>query len=207
MIIVAKDHLTAETIEKYSMGKLSLDECDNAEEHLLVCESCQVALEEMDDYLIHMREAAQRLVSQPEPDSLWDRIRDGIRGLSIQPLPVAAALCAVAVLIFVIPASRISVDEPPQQLALQASRGEAASQSVAANRKIDLKLNLDGLTPFGSYRITIVDSNGSTVFTTNAAKQGAELVLTAPALKKGAHFVRIHSPSSELLREFLLQVN
>ncbi len=206
MIIVANDHLTAETIEKYSMGKLSLDECDNAEEHLLVCESCQVALEEMDDYLIHIREAAQRLASQPEPDSLWDRIRDGIRGLSIQPWPVVAALCAVAALIFVIPASRNSVDDPPQQLALQTSRGQAASQTVAANRKIDLKLNLDGLAQFASYRVTIVDSNGSAVFTTNATKQGAELAVTAPALKKGAHFVRIYSPSSELLREFLLQV-
>ena len=207
MIIVANDHLTAETIEKYSMGKLSLNECDYAEEHLLICESCQVALEEMDDYLIHMREAAQRLVSQPEPDSLWDRIRDGVRGFSIQPLPVAAALCAVAALVFVIPAFRTSVDDPPQQLALQTSRGEAAPQTVVRNRKIDLNLNLDGLAQFATYRVTIVDSNGTAVFTTNAPKQGAELAVTAPALNKGAHFVRIYSPSSELLREFLLQVN
>ena len=161
-------------------------------------------MEELEDFRIHMREVCRRANSNPEPLNFWARFLNGLRNFTLQPLPVAAAICAVA-LIFAVPAIKTSFEGPAQTLELQSLRGGTAAQTVSANHKLELKLNVDGLSPSESYKVAIVDANGTSVFTSNAKIEGGQLQVSTPALKKGTYFVRIYAPSSQLLREFLLQ--
>ncbi|HEX3743815.1 MAG TPA: hypothetical protein VHW09_07790 [Bryobacteraceae bacterium] len=51
-------HLDEETVEKYSMSKLSSRKVVEAEKHLLVCEACQKAVADSDAYVAAMKKAA-----------------------------------------------------------------------------------------------------------------------------------------------------
>ena len=54
-------HLPEETLEEYCFDRLSATETAEVEEHLLVCSSCQLALEELDDYIRLMKAATASL--------------------------------------------------------------------------------------------------------------------------------------------------
>jgi len=63
------DHL----LESYAMGKLSDQESEPVEEHLLLCSVCQERLDELDDFVLAMKTALAGPVPTP-PDTLTIRI-------------------------------------------------------------------------------------------------------------------------------------
>jgi hypothetical protein len=54
-------HVDAETAEKYSLGKLSARKTAELEKHILICESCQIAVAGSDAYVAAMRKAAAKI--------------------------------------------------------------------------------------------------------------------------------------------------
>jgi hypothetical protein len=59
MLVIQLDrHLDEGQIESYSMQMGDAQEAARFEEHLLICETCQERLMEMDSYIASMRQAA-----------------------------------------------------------------------------------------------------------------------------------------------------
>jgi anti-sigma factor RsiW len=69
-------HIDPETIEKYSMQRLSAKAVASVEEHLLICQVCQEALQASDAYIAAMRTAAADL-RQAERKPKRKRVRKG----------------------------------------------------------------------------------------------------------------------------------
>ena len=59
------DHISAADLERYAMGILQGCELAAVDEHLLVCQACQDALKEVDDFITAMRTAAS-LIEEEE---------------------------------------------------------------------------------------------------------------------------------------------
>jgi len=59
------DHISADALEAYAMGKLSLNESVPLEEHLLICSQCQTRLEQTDEYIQVIQAAASDLSRRP----------------------------------------------------------------------------------------------------------------------------------------------
>ena len=51
MNIATSSHFPEDVLERYAMGKLSNQESEPLEEHLLVCVPCQQRLAELDEFL------------------------------------------------------------------------------------------------------------------------------------------------------------
>ena len=52
-------HLDSESLEQYSMGKISDRKAVGIEEHLLVCDVCRMSLEATDSFVAAMRSASE----------------------------------------------------------------------------------------------------------------------------------------------------
>ncbi len=60
-----RDHPDENVLEEYAFGRLNEAEAAILEEHILVCEQCQLALAETDDYIRLMKFAASRPLDLP----------------------------------------------------------------------------------------------------------------------------------------------
>jgi hypothetical protein len=54
-------HMTAEEVEKYSLGDYSDKEAAPFDEHLLICEVCRASVEASDTYVASIRAAAREI--------------------------------------------------------------------------------------------------------------------------------------------------
>jgi hypothetical protein len=184
----AQGHISAEDIERYSMGDTSEEEVSRIEEHLLVCETCQNRVTESDGYVSAMRTAATQLRSSPRRRKLPRWI----------PLLAAAALVIVAAT-FALRLVRAPA-EPAVIVNLEATRGAGIEARAPAGRRLDLALNLAGLASAPYYRIEMVDRLGTPVW------QGTTAQAHVPPRATGAYFIRVYSPAGELLREYGLEI-
>jgi len=50
-------HISEDTLEKYALGRIPEVDFFPVEEHLLICLTCQIRLEEMDEYIKVMKAA------------------------------------------------------------------------------------------------------------------------------------------------------
>lgn len=206
MIVVIKDHLTEEQIEQYAMGKLRGDECDQAEEHLLVCASCQDALEEADSFVTHIRVAGKRLADKP--------VRTKIPYLpawAARPLPaMAAGICSLAFLFFLVaPRTQVPALEQ-QQVTLESMRGSNTNSVAAkADQSLSLVLDASGLSESANtFSIKIVNDAGKEMLSGTATVKNGKLSMNvSKGFHAGSYFVRIYDSSAKLLREFVLLVS
>ncbi len=210
MITVTKDHLTEEKIEQYAMGKLRGDECDQLEEHLLICAVCQDALEGTDSFLTNIQVAAKRLADNPQPDSVWKKI-PYLPALATRPLPaMAAGLCSLALVLFMV-APRMQVSNlEQQQITLESLRGSTIVAVVAnADRPLLLSLDASGLSGSATtYSVKIVNDAGKEMLSGAATAQSGKLsVNVSRGLPAGSYFVRVYDSSAKLLREFVMLVS
>lgn len=60
-------HVPEDVLERYAMGRLSGEECEPVEEHLLLCAVCQRSLEQTDEY-IRVAQAATAMVAHDSPN-------------------------------------------------------------------------------------------------------------------------------------------
>lgn len=175
------EHLAEDCLEGYSLNRLSAEQVEIAEEHLLGCKFCQTRQQKMDDFVAASKTAAARIADEPQKKS--------------PNAYVAIAIAAAVAAIFFIPRSL----EPAATIELSAVRNEA-KLSVPAGKPLKIKLDLTGLVGT-DYSWEIVGTNLSGKVNSN------EPVLTVSGLSQGQYWVRLRAESgSELVREFSLAV-
>jgi hypothetical protein len=56
-LLMANGHLLEQVLEQYSFDRLSEFDTETVEEHVLVCATCQIALRDIDEYILLMNAA------------------------------------------------------------------------------------------------------------------------------------------------------
>jgi methionine-rich copper-binding protein CopC len=188
-------HVSEEDLERYSMNQLAEPELAEVEMHLLVCAECQDRVTESDRFVRAMRDAASRLRREPARH-LW-------------PAWWRPALAvAFAVVLLIVAGVRLgSRNAAPALAVLQASRGPMPAHSqVPAGKPLQLEMDLTDLASFPAYGVEVVDQSGHRFWQGPAAIKNGHAVVSIPKpLAKGRYYVRLYSPSSELLREYGLE--
>jgi hypothetical protein len=192
-------HATDDALERYAMGRSPEPELAELEEHLLVCESCQDRLALEDSIRQGVRDKGA-VLQQPR-EVVWWRF---------PKLAWAAGLVAagLAVLAGFEWQSVRRGQGTPAVILLQTTRGtEDPTAAAPADRPLTVVLDLTGLQQFSDYKLEIVRAAGRPVFQTTRAPLGNKLQATlSGGLAAGAYFVRVYTPTGELLREYALLV-
>ena len=177
-------HLEEEEIERYSLAASPECELSRVEEHLLLCSSCRQKVEASDRYVHSMRRAATQIRAEEKRAPRWT-------GMA---LLLAAAMILASVLL-------IRGRAPaPFAVSLAATRGVAPTAHAPAGVPLALHLDVAGLPASASYRVEMVDGNGKQVWHGNFPGGPAK------ALASGIYFVRLYSPTGDLLREYGLEI-
>lgn len=201
-------HADEELLERYSMGTLPEPDLARFEEHLLVCSHCQDRLNEMDGFLAAFRTVAPGLRVQAAAEHPWKR------WFSTPAFPRFALAGSLALLVLAFLVGRVWNVRPggeltPATVVLQLARGpESGGVSEApAARPLTLEADVTQLPEAAAYGVEVVDTANKRMFYTEAkASQGKLRVSISRTLDPGSYYVRLYSPSEELLREFGLQV-
>jgi len=184
-------HVEEETLEQYSAGRLAEPDVARVEEHVLLCEACQEKLEEIDSWVRSVRRAAAQFPAESKPIWQFWRLPRFVPALA------AAVLLIVAAGVGLQMARRGAV--APLAISLEATRGESVA-AVPADRPLVLQPDLEGLPRFAQYRLEVVDQFGRPV---RRAEFAADTLGTAiPGVAAGVYFVRVYSPTGDLLREY-----
>ena len=200
------EHPTDEALEQYATHSLPEPALAEIEEHLLVCSQCQLQFEEIDAYVSAMRSAAKRLEQEDESKRrYWAWVS---RALTFRRFGWAMAVTA---LVLGVIALRIAIrpDQTgePFALVLEARRG-SGMQHAPAGRRLELSLDTQGLPSFPSYPLEVVDESGQQQYESRVtAEQSAARASLRAGLRRGTYFIRLYSPSRELLREYGLQID
>jgi hypothetical protein len=200
------EHASDEALEQYAMHSLPEPALAGVEEHLLICSRCQEQLKEIEEYVSAMRGAAILLDREDESQKrFWTRFSGAFTFRRL------AWVMGVAVLALMAIALRFATKtgQPPQPLALllETNRG-AEVPHAPAGKRIDLSLDIAGLPPFSTYAVDVVDESGRVLSRANAAGAQAKVLTVLPgSLRPGTYFVRLYSPSRELLREYGLHID
>jgi hypothetical protein len=195
----ANYHLDDEELERYSMGAMPEAAIAPFEEHLLVCEPCQLRLAQTDAYVGAMRQASARPRTEP--------LKRGLPWLRFPRLVPALAGMAVAIVAAGLWISRPDMGEAhPFAVDLEATRGAAIEARAPAGRWLLLRLDLANLPASSSYRLEMVDRFGSRIYQATVAAQGSKAGFMVPGTQPGIYFVRLYRPPGELLREYGFEV-
>ena len=200
------DHASDEALEQYAMHSLPEPALAGVEEHLLICSRCQAQLKEIEEYVSAMRGAAILLDQEDESQKrFWSRFSGAFTFRRLAWVMGVAALALAAI------ALRMSTKtgQPPEPFALVlvTSRGSEIPHAPSG-RQIHLSLDITGLPPFSTYSIYVVDELGRVQSQSSAAESQAKVrTLLTNGLRPGNYFVRLYSPSRELLREYGLHID
>ena len=195
----ANYHLDDEELERYSMGAMPEAAIAPFEEHLLVCEPCQLRLAQTDAYVGAMRQASARLRTEP--------LKRGLPWLRFPRLIPALAGMAVAIVAAGLWIGRPDMGEAhPFAVDLEATRGAVIEAKAPAGRWLLLRLELANLPASSSYRLEMVDRFGSRIYQATVAAQGSKAGFKVPGTRPGIYFVRLYRPPGELLREYGFEV-
>ena len=195
----ADRHIDEDEIEQYAMGATPEAAIAPFEEHLLICEPCQLRLAQADAYVSAMREASARLRAAPVK-----RGRPWPRFPRLVPALAGVAMAVVAGALWI---GRVDQGEAlPFALDLEATRGAAIEAKAPAGRWLLLRLDLANLPAFSWYRLEMVDRFGGRIRQATVTAQGSKAGFKVPRTPPGIYFVRVYGPPGELLREFGFEV-
>jgi hypothetical protein len=199
-------HASDERLEQYALGSLEEPLLGEIEEHLLLCSQCQEHLKAIDAYRAAMRSAAAGLESEEESRKrFWTRVS---AALTMRRLGWIFALGAVAVIGLSL---RVWMSPPessrPLALLLETTRGSEV-RHAPARRPLELNLDTKALAVYLTYQVETVDEMGKVQaqFPVQAS-EGKVRASLANGLRPGNYFIRLYSPSHELLREYGLVVD
>jgi hypothetical protein len=206
-------HIGEETLEAYSFSRLGEEDLAAVEEHLLVCETCQKRLDQVESYARAMRGAARRIQQEEEGQApatigAWDRIR----GWFASPVPLWGGAFATAALILILglQVTRHLQDAPPGppvDVELQAVRGTVTPNTADAGHALHLRLDSRGVPEVPVYRIEIVDAVGRKVW--NGSGNWSDPWIQASVEKSftpGTYFVRLLKDGEDPVREYQLTI-
>jgi anti-sigma factor RsiW len=206
--LVFRDHPDEDVLEEYALGRLNDAKAAVLEEHILVCEHCQSALAETDDYIRLMKFAASRPLEIPPR-------RSGKRAAI-----AAGVLTAASIAVFVL----LKPNPPPASVTLASYRGGAAGSGgtmglggagvlvnrAAAGHPLDLSISAADVPPAAEYHLEVVTSTGKSIWNGPvSAGDGRLSAHLARSLSAEMYWVRLYAlsaPRAELLAEYGLQV-
>jgi hypothetical protein len=195
----ANCHIDEEELERYSMGAIPEAAIAPFEEHLLICEPCQLRLAQSDAYVSAMRQSSARLRAEP--------LKRGLSWLRFPRLVPALAGMAVVLVAAGLWLSRVDMGAAhPFVIDLEATRGAALEAKAPAGKWLLLRLDLSNLPASSLYRVEIVDRFGSRVWQATVPAHGSKAGFKVPATQPGIYFVRVYRPPGELLREYGFEV-
>jgi len=199
-------HPSEESLESYALGSLEEPVLGELEEHLLLCSRCQDQLKEIDAYHVAMKSAAAQLENQNESRKrLWTRLSGAltVRRLGWTMALVTVALGGLALRQWLSP----TAVSPAVALVLETSRGSEV-RHAPARRALDLSLDIKGLPAYPVYAVETVDALGRVQAESMAAvSEGRVRTSLSKGLRPGNYFVRIYTPSRQLLREYGLVID
>lgn len=187
-------HIEETTLERYSIGSLAEEAAADVEQHLLICEACQVRVIEADAYTRAMKHAVPNLPAETER-SRWN----------FRFLIPAFAVCALLIAAAVVRLSP-SVEPSPAAITLFAMRGADTQAHGPSRRALSLRPDLNGLPASPSYRLDVVNASGSLVWQGVLSSQAQPPSAIVPPQSRGVYFVRVFLPSGQLLREYALEL-
>lgn len=201
MQLRTNDHPSEESLESYALGSLEEPVLGELEEHLLLCSQCQDQLKEIDTFQAAMRSAAATLERETESRKrLWTRLSGALtaRRLAWTMAVVAIVVGGLAMRERLRPTAL----SPALALVLETSRGSEV-RHAPAGRTLDLSLDAKGLPSYSLYDVETVDASGSVEARSTATVSNGLIRTSLPSgLPTGNHFIRVYSPSRELLREY-----
>src|SRR5438552_2599641 len=145
-VMIREGHIDPEDMERYSLGHTSSAETAKVEEHLLVCDDCRSKVQQADEFAIAMKAAAG-----------IDRSRTKPRWKLIPVLATAACLVVGATIAL----RWQGVRQPAFPVNLEATRANLIATGAPAGRALELHPDLTGLPVRSSYRLEMVDQNGT----------------------------------------------
>jgi hypothetical protein len=187
-------HPSEEILEEYVFHRLPEALTAQVEEHLLICHSCQDAVQETDGFVFDLK-AADR-----DPDIVYDprpRAKQAGWGWGLAPV------LALAVLTLVVVEKQVQEPSTPVSVSLTSLRGLNPLTAAPAGKPLQLDMNAPDLKSGKQYRVEVVDATGYTVWKGAVTGTDGKLVATMPKpLGRGMYWVRLYGADSELLREF-----
>jgi hypothetical protein len=192
-----KRHVEEEELERYSTRAMNEAQAAGVEEHLLVCETCRRRLDEAESFLRGVNAAGRK-------------IRDGssLRAwFAAHPRMALALAASIALIAGPLALQRMwgpASEAAPVAVFLETTRGAGGVARAPGGIRLALEPDLSGIPAFGRYSLEIVDSAGTAVWQ-GVLPGGARRAIT-PKREPGTYFVRVYSPSHELLREYGLQI-
>jgi hypothetical protein len=197
---ISFDHHPSDAVlEEYALSRLSEPACAAVEEHLLVCEGCQISVQQADEYVRLMKHALS-IVSPGV--ALSHPARPG-RRVAFLAIPAMAAAAILALLMV-----RRSVPPATNEIQLVAMRGGDGVPTLSAHSG-PLRLDIDAsdLDIRGALRVGVVDSGGRPLWSGEGAISNGKLSINTTIRRSGIYWVRLYSSSGDLLREFGLKVD
>jgi hypothetical protein len=204
------DHLHEETLEAYLMGNLSEQDVNSLEDHLLLCEHCQLRTREAELDWKAKRIALQRIRDREGSRlSAVRRFWDTLFGSTAAKAGWAVAGATVAIAAIMLLPSAKESDFTYRTVELSAMRGsEELSVPINPKERLRLHLDLTELEKLSVYHVAIVDASGDLVWEQDQKTQGEEsLNVNVPKrLAPGTYWVRLldTAPNRRLLREYAL---
>ena len=205
-------HPNEETIELYSRGELDEPRSELLDEHILICEGCQIRLTEADRYGRAMKAGAARLRREENARRaegiFWARFPKSTQWFAIAT-PVFAGVFAVVIATTTHP-SRILLD-PEVKVSLFAMKGDSSQTDAGtapAHRRLNLQLDARGLDFSSPARVELVNDSGKMLESVVSTEAFSKFELhTKQDLTPGSYFVRLYAPGSkDLVREFGVQI-
>jgi hypothetical protein len=199
-------HVADDVLESYLLQRLPEAELAAVEEHLLVCEKCQLQAEETEEFIRVTRAALQSAGRKPARSARHASAAGFLH--SWLSVPVFAAVIATVAAAVFLPVHRPTAALPPSHVNLSAMRGpETMPAHVPAGSRLILDLDTAGLPNEGAYGVRIVDSHGAQVWTGVPQLLGNGIRAEVGAgLRPGRYWVRL-TRSGELSREYGLQID
>lgn len=199
-------HASDECLEQYALGSFEEPLLSELEEHLLLCSRCQDQLKEIDAYHTAMRSAAARLEQEDEARKrFWTRVSAPLTVRRLGWIMAVAAIAMVGLSIHLWMNPRPS--SPPLAVFLETGRGSEV-RHVPARKPLALSLDTTALAAYPRYLVETVDRLGRVQSQASTTAPGGPVKISlAKGLRAGSYFIRLYSPSHELLREYGLVVD
>lgn len=196
------EHPDVELLERFALNTCSEQELEVVETHIMACESCVCALENLELEIAATKLALQAMTEreaaaerQPKHASAGWRNWFTIPRLTWAGAGLAA--CAFCLFTFM-----------PATVQTQSERGSDTATVVPKWRSTKITLMDAGL-PEHAVRAELVNESGSLLWSSEAKSSNGKVTLTLPRItRSGRYYARLYSdgPEHELLSEFPLQV-
>jgi hypothetical protein len=190
-------HETDEQLELFALDRLPEAVVERIEEHLMICDSCRMRLEDIAQFAHSMRSALRTMQLGPVPAR-----RGWFEGWKLR-FAFAGALAFALLLSFVAYRNGSNRSLPlVATITLSALRGGAPAVPPAR----ETELTLDGVDG-QQLTVELVDAAGRSQWSgVGDAADGKLRVKVGKSLEPGTYFVRLNSSGGELLREYGFQV-